>query len=384
MRARALSGAIAVALFNGCGIETITVPANLERPRAVVHVVLDPGLGVHLAIVTSTRVGAPTFLPGQEITFDSLIGPPINNARMVITGEDGDSAVAVVDSAGRGRYRFWNTAFAGGTPAAQIAIVEGRRYRLRVETTLGTITGETRIPVVNRPDIRAPGNLNVESDTLVTSATATGAAGYMVAGVSQFSGRQINVMPQLYPRLWLPARHGGDFERTTFGFLGLFTLPGYVHTLGVSAVDTNMVKFYIAGFDPFGDDTQGNTVRGGVGLFGSSVMMYQQTLEAVATVDLPFEGRWVTTTTSDSIPNDITLYDLQYRDPFPSSSSVLVGGSAKYRDGMRGFTNGIVRSDSTVNLFFAAAGRGLQTTGTVRGGALTLTGAGSPIIFRRP
>ncbi len=78
--------------------------------------------------------------------------------------------------------------------------------------------------------------------------------------------------------------------------------PGVPQSFAVIAVDSNYFHYYVAGFDPFGDDTRGNTLTGGVGLFGAVATIMSKTLDLTANVDTPIEGSWTGDRNSSTLP----------------------------------------------------------------------------------
>lgn len=386
MASRALTLAMGAGLaVASCGLEPIVAPAGVESPRIVVHMVLDAGAGEQRALVRRTRLDAR--VPGDAND------PPELGARLVVYDvATGDSAVAVEgvspNGAG-GAYRIWNTRFPGGQPGQRLSLRSGSEYRLSLRTTLGTITARTRIPLVTGEDIRPRANFDIERDTLRTAAAAI-AAGYVVTQTREVNnGTSIALLHETPGVLWVPRRpsdprtNPGGF--LPFEYVGGFHEPGMMHRAAISAADSNFIKYYVAGFDPFGDDTQGNTVRGGVGLFGSLAPLYSQTLDLVAPIDLPIEGRWSASGTSADMPSELVLYDLRFNSMIPTP--IFLSGRARFA-GTEGLLEGNMLTDSTLSLRIIsinAAGPVRVFNATLSGGVLTLrTGPGTAYTYRRP
>ena len=315
---------VAISLVAGCELAD-TVAPNLES-RAVVHAVLNPFVTQQLVIVEKTlrsKSGAGT-----------MIRDPIAGARVVVYGPRADSAVAVGDPANIGAYRLTSVTIrdgsAGTAPPNVLRIRPGERYRLRVETSLGVVTGETIVPLGGPVDaVRR--TFNVDRDTLRLDVSAVrNAAGFLLRHETRF-GVAERYQTTLDPALILPlalAQGDPDEQEWSFSFARELVLPGVSQNFVVAAVDSNYFRYYVAGFDPFGDDTRGNSLKGGVGMFGSVATLMSKTLDLTAEIDSPIEGAWTADRSSPTMPATMTLYSSPF---FPRSSSSFVSVSGRGR-----------------------------------------------------
>ena len=207
---------------------------------------------------------------------------PITDARVVIYGPRGDSVVAASDGATAGVYTVSSATITDGSPGTMPPFVlrlrPGERYRLRVETSLGVVTGETTIPVSAGTDA-ARRTFNVDRDTLRLAGTAR-AGGYLLRHETSSGGRERYVAtfrePLVFPLA--QASTNADDKAWAFEWAREAIRPGHAQNFIVIAVDSNYFRYYVAGFDPFGDDTRGNTLQGGVGLFGSATTLQKMLL----------------------------------------------------------------------------------------------------------
>jgi hypothetical protein len=312
VRAAAVRVILGLGLAGGiaaCELNDVTAP-DFEA-RAVVHAMLDPGASSQLVLVERTAVtAAETSVPGDPHV------NPISGARVIIYGPSGDSVIALEDRQTRGgeagAYRFATRSTllppSQQNPAA-LRLVAGGRYRLRVETPLGTVTGETRMPVFNGPaDVRG-GRFNLDADTLRLAAVPNdpATAGYRVELGPPFGFVRGRYVRDLVQPLVFPADIGND--AWAFAFARGDILPGATESFTVVALDSNAYKYEVAGFDPFGDDTRGNTLRGGVGVFGAMVVLADRTLDLTADRDNPIEGDWQANRLSQRLPVTLRLYE---------------------------------------------------------------------------
>lgn len=335
---------LAAGMVGGCELRETAAPA-LE-PRAVVHAVLNPTATEQIVRVERTLRSAATCCGGNGVPFDA-----ITDARVVVYGPREDSATAV-PTTDPGAYRLRTVTItdgsAGSAPPDVLRLRPGERYRLRVETALGVVLGETVIPL-GAPVASARRTFNVDHDTLRFVAPAGArAAGYLLRHVTATTGRE-RYTATLAETLIRPPGRGANDPPWAFEFAREGVRPGHAQTFVIVAVDSNYFRYYVAGFDPFGDDTRGNTLTGGVGLFGSVAPFVASTLDLVADIDTPIEGTWTADRNSLTLPLTITLY-----------SSPLFPAEAPAG---RAYVSGLGRT------FF---GRTLEATGSMNGSGIAL------------
>ena len=305
----ALAAALTASIV-GCEIKGTTAP-ELE-PRVVVHAVLNPTSGVQIITVERTLRSIVRTSSETPTQYD-----PINDALVVIYGPRGDSVVArraTGTGVSPGVYRVSSITVTDGSAGdAQPNVLRlrpGDRYRLRVETTIGVAVGETTIPVAGPID-GSRVTFNLDRDTLrVDTTTVRNAAGYYLRHEST-RGVHEHYVTTLNDVLLRPPSSAAD-SAWSFSFAGETIYPGLAQRFTLVAVDSNYFRYYVAGFDPFGDDTRGNTLTGGVGLFGSVAPLVSKILDLTANPDTPIEGAWAADRTSATLPTAIVLYSSPY------------------------------------------------------------------------
>lgn len=165
-------------------------------------------------------------------------------------------------------------------------------------------------------------------------------------------------------------------------------MPGVPQNFIVVAVDSNYFRYNEAGFDPFGDETRGNTLTGGVGLFGSVTPVMAKTLDLTADIDTPIEGPWTGDRPSLTLPITMTLYaSPAYPADQPFDLRITASGTARMAGGRRlevtangtGGTRGFTFFDA--NAAFA-----VQAQGQLTGNTLVLTDqqSGERVTYRKP
>ena len=365
---------IALAAVAGCEIAATVAPEIESRP--VVHSVLNPGVTQQIVLVERTRQsnGAVGSIPTRE---------PIANARVVVYGSRGDSVVAV-QSAGLsdGVYRFQSTTVRDGSAGQGgpnvLRIRPGERYRLRVETSLGIATGETVVPIGGAADV-ARRTFNLDRDTLQLTVSVSRAAGFVLRHETRL-GVIERFTTKFGDALILPlASVQGDPDDRDWGFdfAQSYIYPGYAQRFVVIAVDSNYFRYNVAGFDPFGDDTPGNSLSGGVGVFGSVATVMFKTLDLTANIDTPIEGTWTADRTSVTLPLAITLYSSPYfpQTSVPSGGGQTLSGGAISPTGRSLDAAGFLSANAASFQFIdvAAPDQAVAATGLLNGAVLELT-----------
>ena len=295
----------------GCEIAGTTAPA-FER-RVVVHAVLNSAAAQQTIIVERTLESVTPTTEGARPY------EPIGDARIVVYGPRGDSAVASRPAgADVGIYRIQSITVtdgsAGNASPNVLRLRPGERYRLRVETTLGVALGETTIPVGPAID-GARRTFNLDRDTLrVNLGAVRNAAGFFLRHETSTAAheRYAATIDAALVRPQVPATGDPGADGWPFAFAHESIYPGITQRFTVIAVDSNYFRYYVSGFDPFGDDTRGNTLTGGVGLFGAVVPLMSKVLDLTADADTPIEGTWVADLTQTTLPSTVSLYSSPY------------------------------------------------------------------------
>lgn len=256
------------------------------------HAVLDANATQQTVLVERTLTGR--IAVADSTKFDPLDpiasggGDPIAGARVVISSENGDSAVAVEDAArrpdrkGRGVYRV---ATALSIPVFDVlTIVPGRRYLLSVTTPDGrVVTGSTRVPVATRvPDSQQV--FDRRRDTLrLRWADARAARTYAIR------------MDTPYGAFFLfsdSARFDltGDLRNFFAAHLPAAFVPGFRQPVLVTAVDTNFFDYYRSRNDPFSGTGIINHLTGGFGFFGAIALIERRTVDVKQPRTRPIEA----------------------------------------------------------------------------------------------
>ena len=375
-RGLTLAGIVTLA---ACELTDTTAP-NLE-PRAVVHAVLNPASQQQIILVERTL---------RSLSTSEAVREPITDARVVIYGPREDSVVASSDGATAGVYTVSSVTITDGSPGTVPPFVlrlrPGERYRLRVETPLGVVTGETTVPVSGALD-GARRTFNVDRDTLRVVGIAR-AGGYVLRHETSSGGRERYVATLDEPLVFPLAQAGAnaDDKEWAFEWAREAIRPGHAQNFIVIGVDSNYFRYYVAGFDPFGDDTRGNTLRGGVGLFGSVATLVAKTLDLVADLDTPIEGLWVGDRSTATLPLTLGLYSSPFFPGASTTGTVFISGrgitGANRLLEATGSMNGSI---VTLDLVDVGANGFARATGPLTAGTLVLTDTqtGERVTYRK-
>jgi len=369
---------------SGCELAGTTAP-DVE-PRVVVHAVLNPTSSQQSVIVERTLKSiGPN--PGTEGLYE-----PIGDARVVIYGERDDSVVVAGQSSGLpGTYRLQSVTItdgsAGTAPPNVLRLRPGERYRLRVETTLGVVSGQTTIPVVGPVD-GARRTFNLDHDTLRVDPTRVrNAAGFLLRHESRMNVSE-RFVTSLGATLLRPLASVDDDEGWSFAFAHELVLPGVPQNFIVVAVDSNYFRYNEAGFDPFGDETRGNTLTGGVGLFGSVAPVLAKTLDLTADIDTPIEGAWTGDRASLTLPITMTLYaSPAYPADQPFDLRITTSGTARMAGGRRLEVTATGSGNTRAFTFIDPnAPFSVQAQGQLTGTTLVVTDgqSGERVTYRKP
>ena len=166
-RARGLTIAAAALALAACEVPAPTAPP--PAPGLVVFGVLNPAGPEQVVLLMQSRGAVPDAAGFQFVAEDPIVTSgetPVTNARVVLVGPAGDSAVLVedrvrrADRRGAGVYRLWSGSaaaaiVAGATPAAHLPVTAGGAYALRVTTVFRREDGRWR--VVHRHGDPLPG-----------------------------------------------------------------------------------------------------------------------------------------------------------------------------------------------------------------------------------
>ena len=260
--------------------------------RVAVHAVLDPDASDFHVLLEEIRAG-------QE---EDGTAVPVTNARVVIHGPDGDSAIGI-DQERRGKYFFSNNA---PTPMYdhKIPIRRGTRYRLRVNAPgRPQLRASTFVPAGGPVGAVVNIRFNRDRDTMRLSwPAASGAKRYAVwisAGNNLFRIFVDGTSTRIDSRELRDIR--SDLYRPF--------VPGARQEILVTALDTNFSDWYQSETSPFTATGLLSHVDGGTGVFAALVRVRRVMVRTVASQNEPIEGLFQRTDTqSVDAPQWLDLY----------------------------------------------------------------------------
>ena len=279
-RARWCTATLCIGLV-GCELGSTTIP----RAEAV--------LVVHSVLIASTRttyVLVEQSLTGSMAVVDSGVydpsnpivsgnGVPVKGAIVTLTDQNGDvtRGVELVQN-GAGVYVI---TLGGGR------IRSGWRYALAVSAQGKTVTGTTLVPGSTPPVnvTRVPFNRDHDTVNLAISDVALARAYWVRIDAP--------IVPFSLFTLDRTIAIAGDTRNVfTTDLIHVF-YPGFIQTMTVAAVDSNVYDYYRSGNDPFSGRGLINHLSGGLGVFGSIGIVDQRQLDVTQdSVSDPIEGRY--------------------------------------------------------------------------------------------
>lgn len=302
--------------LTGCEFGKAVIPA--PAPRIVVHAVLNAGAAEQIVLVESS-------LTGRVVIDDSLKFDPLDPIRTAggepITGADvrllaGADTVGVSATetrvSGRGTGRYVVT-------RAQLAIAPGATYRLRIRTADGRVaTGRTVVP-------GAPSGWSADAAlTKQIVAFNRDADSLRLAWTGAAGGRTYAVRVETPYGPWALFSDSTSFTLSgglrnflAAGLPNVF-LPGFTQQLSVTSVDQNFYDYNRSGNDPFGGSGLISSVSGGLGLFGSLVVLGSYDVATTRSDRAPIDARW-TGVAANGATVDL---DLWVDDPGPAASAL--------------------------------------------------------------
>jgi hypothetical protein len=266
-------GIVALAAITACELGSTEIPQT--TPSIVVHAVLNPEHRQQTILVEESLTGAqPVVDSGPYNPFDPITtgnGVPISGAIVTLTDPTG-FAMQAVEEVGTGIY-FVDLDAESTRAGRQIDIERGARYFLSVSHGARTVSGSTVIPgAPTDPDVpRVPFNRDDDTLSVSISAGVQARAFWMriEAPVSSFSlfsvDRDVHIT-------------GDTRNFFTESLIRVFT-PGFEQTLTVAAIDSNLYDYYRTGSDPFTGAGLINRLEGGIGVFGSMVVLERRLVD---------------------------------------------------------------------------------------------------------
>ena len=315
-----VAGLLAALASVGCSITD--PPATPREPITVVHLILTAGRSSHIVLVERTLTGREVPYSGGGLLSD---GDPVIGARVTVTGDRGEVAVAVPisesDSGGPGQYRL------------PLTVRQGVEYHLRVETPDGdVVTGNTRVPLASRNENVADLVLNIDHDTLRLPLPPAAFAPRYLLRASSYVTLVDDGIVTLPGSLRIPAEDG---------FPRLFR-PGTSQTISLTALDTNYHDYLRSGNDPFTGRGLITRLDGGLGVFGSVTLLQSYGVAIIADEDKDFEGTWIRDGEAEgTLPVELRLYE-----DYPVRGGSQITGVYTVSQSDAGFVDGEIRNGS--------------------------------------
>lgn len=354
-----LAAIMTLALASSCEIASTTLPRT--DPMIVVHAILNPVDRVQTVLVEESLTGAKAVVDSGPYNPSNPIvsgnGVPIAGAIVELTTPSGAivKATEVRSSGGNttGIYNLDLNAFF----IAPNYVQAGQRYTLTVKALGKTVTGSTLVP--DAQTAGAPPTVVFNRDKQSVNLSVLGvkqARAFWVridAPVSAFSVFTIDPVISI----------SGDTRNLFTEDLIRVFFPGFLQTVTIAAIDSNVYDYYRSGNDPFSGAGLINHLDGGLGVFGSVVIVEKRVLDVTQdpTGD-PIEGAYTLRSGGASgTPRNLQLF-LESKGPTAESGDRISGafvretGPASVRGAIFGR-----RSGDTVELNLLEA----QSTGRV-------------------
>ena len=264
--------------LGGCELGSTVIPR--ADPVLVVHSIIDPSLGTQYVLVEQSLsgrapvIGSGDYDPNNPITSGN--GVPVSGAAVTITGT------------GVPGVRFAETRIGSGVYFARVnGIRPGSQYSLAVSAQGMTVAGTTVVPVATRPVAVPLVRFNRDHDAVnLPISDVSLARAYWVRIDAPDSPYELFTLDRTIAI-------AGDVRNVfTQDFLKVF-YPGFLQTMTVAAVDSNVYDYYRSGNDPFSGRGLINHLNGGLGVFGSMVIIDQRQFDITQdSVGDAIEGRF--------------------------------------------------------------------------------------------
>jgi hypothetical protein len=379
------SGCAVVALVaTACTFDQKTV--GVPQAQVVVHSVLDVGRCEQQVLVERTLTG--TITVPENARFSALDpvrsggGVPVSGAQVTITAESGKILVGREEGKtpggpGAGLYTVRE-------PDCVAPVIQaGGRYALQVVAPEGTVvSGTTVVPATVVPAMEHPLPLSMrfdrDSDTLrLDWRAATGARAYGLWVESPFA-------PFLMFSDSTTFSLAGDMRNVFSARFRRLFIPGFSQQLALFAADTNYFDYYRSRNDPFTGSGLINHLRGGIGLFGSIMVIQQRVIDVTQKPREPaIEGVYELVEAPRLVATVLRLYVETPGEPAALSGWYASSGATD-RAGIDG-----TRSEGRIRLHLLANQYAADTvaafTGTQVGDSLvgSYTGLPGRVVFRK-
>lgn len=370
-------------LASSCKIEAIAIPR--ADPMLVVHSVLNPAERNQFVLVEESLTGRQSVVTEGPYDPENPIatgnGVPVRDAIVIITDPDGiamQGAEIRTETGGTtGIYVVRLDTYTPGTPLKM-----GRRYELRVEANGLVATASTLVPRATLPVGVPVMAFNRDQQTLnLPISDVELARAYWVRIDAPVSPYTIFTVDREV------AVSGNSRNFFTEDLIRVF-FPGFLQTVTVAAVDSNLYDYYRSGNDPFSGAGLISRISGGLGVFGSAVTIEKRQLDVTQDPSGdPIEATYTLRSGGDfQLPHTLSLY-LEADGPTAESKDRLSGSYLKgvahspVRGALYGTRDGsavelqVLESQSTsrIHSVFKATVRGDTLRGTF--------GSGKPGVF---
>jgi len=278
-----MTALVLLSLTIGCELDKTPIPP--KTPQIVLQGVLNAGTFSQVVLLERTRSGlvyviSPPYDTDDPVTSDE--GIPETGATVTLITPSGQAIQAIEDSKvnagkGQGVYRI---------PLTGNSLVRNQPYHLLVQTSSGeTLSAETSVPDgVSTTNVvyRTAFDRTTETFAVAWPASAT-AKSYLVRIETPYGPRQFFTQDT---SVSLP----GMLRNVAVAELPHVFFPGYAQNIAVAAVDSNYYDWFRTHNDVISGEGLINRITGGVGVFGSLVLLEDDFVQVTAPKTQPIEG----------------------------------------------------------------------------------------------
>jgi len=285
------------ALIGIAGCELANTVVARTDPQLVVHAVLDASSLTQYVLVEQSLTGGIAVVndgaydPASPIISGN--GVPVSGALVTLTDPDGLVMTGIEDRRNGlllpGVYRINLISYA-------TTIQRGKRYALVVSARGATVKGTTMVPLAGPATGLAtfPLNRDIQSASVMVSATAARA---FWTRIDAPLGPYQLISPD--PSISISGR---TRNLSTDDLIRVF-YPGFLQTMTIAAVDTNLYDYYRSGSDPFSGTGLINHLSGGLGVFGAMVIVDQRVFDVTQNpAGDSIEGRYTLRSPTGQLP----------------------------------------------------------------------------------
>jgi hypothetical protein len=304
-----MTSALLLSMTIGCELDKTPIPP--KTPQIVLEGVLNAGAPSQVVLLERARSGlvyviSPPYDTEDPVTSDA--GIPETGATVTLITPSGQSIQAIEDSKvndgkGEGVYRI---------PITGNSLVRDQPYHLLVQT----LSGETLSAVTSVPDgiastsVKYNPSFDRTRDTFSATWPASATAkSYLVRIETPDGPRQFFTQGT---SISLP----GMLRNVDVAELPHVFFPGFQQNVTVSAVDSNYYDWFRTHNDVISGEGLINRITGGVGVFGSLVLLEYDYLQVTAPRTHPTEGTFNFTGSSfDALAVRYLSFDIYIESP---------------------------------------------------------------------